>query len=221
MAKKKNEIKSEPVISSIPVPPSDSALVIDLPDGQKLLVGKIETGTVIEVATWRGTGRPDSRTNRLMLGMSNESEANQLAAKSDTESSQPRELNGIQKVLFVANNVFLTSKKYLLKVLSFIKAIFKGDVKSKLRSLPKIKVFDFPRNRVNEKSDHSEKSSFSALKIEDDFDVDFQRILDEVSQRKSSRPAEKSKTSSKKGEIGKSTAKNRPTGNKKVQKKVR
>jgi hypothetical protein len=33
-------------------------------------------GTVIEVATWRGTGRPDSRTNRLMLGMSSsESEA--------------------------------------------------------------------------------------------------------------------------------------------------
>jgi hypothetical protein len=28
-------------------------------------------GTVIEVATWRGTGRPDSRTNRMMLGMSN------------------------------------------------------------------------------------------------------------------------------------------------------
>ena len=48
MAKRKEEA-AEPVISSIPVPPSDSALVIDLPDGQKLLVGKIETGTVIEV----------------------------------------------------------------------------------------------------------------------------------------------------------------------------
>jgi hypothetical protein len=31
----------------------------------------MESGSVIEVATWRGTGRPDSRTNRLMLGMSN------------------------------------------------------------------------------------------------------------------------------------------------------
>jgi hypothetical protein len=57
-------------ISSIPVPPPDSALVIDLPEGQKLIVGKMEEGTVIEVATWRGTGRPDSRTNRLMLGVS-------------------------------------------------------------------------------------------------------------------------------------------------------
>lgn len=71
MAKKKNEALSAPVVSKIPVPVSDSALVIDLPDGQKLVVGKMTHGTVIEVATWRGTGRPDSRTNRMMLGMTN------------------------------------------------------------------------------------------------------------------------------------------------------
>jgi len=45
-------------------------LVIDLPDGQKLVVGELKPGLVIEVATWRGTGRPDSRTNRIMLGVS-------------------------------------------------------------------------------------------------------------------------------------------------------
>jgi hypothetical protein len=48
---------------------SETPLVIDLPDGQKLVIGKIALGSVIEVATWRGTGRPDSRTSRLMLGM--------------------------------------------------------------------------------------------------------------------------------------------------------
>jgi len=52
-----------------PVTP-DQPLVIDLPDGQKLVVGSMVAGSVIEVATWRGTGRPDSRTSRLMLGMS-------------------------------------------------------------------------------------------------------------------------------------------------------
>jgi hypothetical protein len=72
---RKNEAPPAPVVTSLPLPSSDSVLVIDLPDGQKLLVGKMSHGTVIEVATWRGTGRPDSRTNRLMLGMSsNESE---------------------------------------------------------------------------------------------------------------------------------------------------
>jgi hypothetical protein len=49
-------------------------LVIDLPEGQKLVVGKLEEGTVIEVASWRGTGRPDSRTSRLMLGLSQSAE---------------------------------------------------------------------------------------------------------------------------------------------------
>jgi len=73
---RKNEENPVPVVTSLPLPSSDSVLVIDLPDGQKLLVGKMNHGTVIEVATWRGTGRPDSRTNRLMLGMSSsESEA--------------------------------------------------------------------------------------------------------------------------------------------------
>lgn len=71
MAKKDVGKSDEPVITSLPLPSSDSVLVIDLPDGQKLLVGKMAPGSVIEVATWRGTGRPDSRTNRLMLGMSN------------------------------------------------------------------------------------------------------------------------------------------------------
>jgi hypothetical protein len=55
-------------------------LIVDLPDGQKLVVGDLDSGTVIEVATWRGTGRPDSRTNRLMLGVSN-NEAEGISSK--------------------------------------------------------------------------------------------------------------------------------------------
>ena len=68
----------EPVESSeLPLTSRESQppLVVDLPDGQKLVVGDLDPGTVIEVATWRGTGRPDSRTNRFMLGVStNEAE---------------------------------------------------------------------------------------------------------------------------------------------------
>lgn len=72
MAKKKQE-SNEPVISNIPIPASDNPMVIDLPDGQKIVLGKLSPGSVIEVATWRGTGRPDSRTNRFMLGVSDSS----------------------------------------------------------------------------------------------------------------------------------------------------
>lgn len=53
-------------------------LVVDLPEGQKLVVGKIEEGTVIEVASWRGTGRPDSRTSRLMLGLTRDDEDEEI-----------------------------------------------------------------------------------------------------------------------------------------------
>lgn len=68
MAKKKPD-NTEAKISTLPVELSDAPLVIDLPDGQKIILSKLQEGAVIEVATWHGTGRPDSRTNRFMLGM--------------------------------------------------------------------------------------------------------------------------------------------------------
>lgn len=71
MKKKSQPEQIEPKVLRLPSASSDSPLVIDLPDGQKLVVGNLPNGTVIEVATWRGTGRPDSRTNRMMLGVSN------------------------------------------------------------------------------------------------------------------------------------------------------
>lgn len=85
MAKKKQE-SNEPVISNIPIPTSDNPMVIDLPDGQKIVLGKLSAGTVIEVATWRGTGRPDSRTNRFMLGVSDSSSPAASAAAPQTSA---------------------------------------------------------------------------------------------------------------------------------------
>lgn len=85
----KKDAPQEPQIHRIALPVSDESLVIDLPDGQKLVVGKMATGSVIEVATWRGTGRPDSRTTRLMLGMSNAmatEQANTEAAQSSSDA---------------------------------------------------------------------------------------------------------------------------------------
>ena len=88
MAKKKIEEIPAPIVSPIPISATDSPLVIDLPDGQKLVVGQMPTGTVIEVATWRGTGRPDSRTSRLMLGMSSPEEAAKSANSEDAYSEK-------------------------------------------------------------------------------------------------------------------------------------
>lgn len=63
----------------------DPSLIVDLPDGQKLIVGELPEGTIIEVATWRGTGRPDSRANRLLLGVGS---ANSFG--SPPEESKPK-----------------------------------------------------------------------------------------------------------------------------------
>ncbi|CAB4773964.1 unannotated protein [freshwater metagenome] len=89
---KKRDVTSSPTVTNLPLPISETPLVIDLPDGQKLVIGKMSNGSIIEVATWRGTGRPDSRTNRLMLGMSS---ASSLAAP--TEASQVQATSSIKR----------------------------------------------------------------------------------------------------------------------------
>ena len=120
MAKKETQ-KTEPQISNIPLPISDVPLVIDLPDGQKLVIGKMTEGAVIEVATWRGTGRPDSRTNRLMLGMSSTNSVSEEKPSTESSASE-KKIAGI-KVPKIGFN---------LKLPKF------GDI-----NLPKIKDFTF------------------------------------------------------------------------------
>jgi hypothetical protein len=94
--------KVAPKVSKLPLPISDSPLVIDLPDGQKIVVGKMTQGSVIEVATWRGVGRPDSRTSRLMLGMGNgnvnedsDEEAQQSGPANPPVSRKPQGFAGV------------------------------------------------------------------------------------------------------------------------------
>jgi hypothetical protein len=88
MSKQEKQVPAKPKVTQIPLPISESALVIDLPDGQKLVVGKMTHGTVIDVATWRGTGRPDSRTNRMMLGMSNTEIETQIEEEEERQATQ-------------------------------------------------------------------------------------------------------------------------------------
>jgi hypothetical protein len=179
MAKKKDIQPAQPVISSLPLPATDNPLVIDLPDGQKLVVGKMETGTVIEVATWRGTGRPDSRTSRLMLGMSSSSEAQQ-STNSDQNSSNGGQ--GQEK-----SNKYVRSLKALLaKATEFLgfsssnkvsnSTVSSEEKNSKRRIGRGLKLnIKTPRPRMNLKG-----------KKKDDLeDPDFQNWLDSISKKNS------------------------------------
>jgi hypothetical protein len=84
-----------------PITDTQPPLVIDLPEGQKMVIGKLDPDAVIEVATWRGTGRPDSRTNRLMLGVSNHSTKpleTRIEQISTTQSIDAEEITSIEKI---------------------------------------------------------------------------------------------------------------------------
>jgi hypothetical protein len=121
MAEKKKAIPNKPIVSRVPLPASDSALVIDLPDGQKLVIGKMTQGSVIEVATWRGTGRPDSRTSRLMLGMSvndtNEPASTQTAGYAQVPATPPEKLPPVQQVISVVLSALKSFADVALKSL--------------------------------------------------------------------------------------------------------
>ena len=123
MARKREEAAA-PVVTSLPLPSSDSVLVIDLPDGQKLLGGKMSHGTVIEVATWRGTGRPDSRTNRLMLGMSSSDADAQLSAP-ESEENMVVDRRSVKYWIWLALHLTRKAREILIRISSKVQALFK------------------------------------------------------------------------------------------------
>jgi hypothetical protein len=139
-----------PKVSKLPLPATDSPLVIDLPDGQKLVIGRMSQGSVIEVATWRGTGRPDSRTSRLMLGVSSNAPKD---AMDDNDSESPETDKPVAPESGVERYVFLT-QQFLYKIWTAIKPQLKkaGPLAKRLitllqsRGLPKIKLSRNPKS---------------------------------------------------------------------------
>jgi hypothetical protein len=129
--KKVVEPQGKPVVSHIPIPVSDTALVIDLPDGQKLVVGNMTHGTVIEVATWRGTGRPDSRTNRMMLGMTNAELEETLKEENAEPTKVEASLTMAQKIL----NPIVVGFKWLFNFKDY-------DIKGVAKNLKSLRTSD-------------------------------------------------------------------------------
>ena len=184
MAKKKIEPTPAPVITSLPMASADSPLVIDLPDGQKLVVGTMAAGTVIEVATWRGTGRPDSRTSRLMLGMSTNDAPSQTSSTNDSpaQESSHKQLPK-NKYLAIAMGL-LNSSLFALK-----KFMAGGPKKPKAGSKP---IEDLeqattssrkPKFKFSLKKAASPLNKISSKKSEDLADKEFQTWLDSISKK--------------------------------------
>jgi hypothetical protein len=151
-AKNKNLPAGKPKVTQLPIPVSETPLVIDLPDGQKLVIGKIATGSVIEVATWRGTGRPDSRTSRLMLGMAsgavNSNSPDADAFEADESTAAPaRNWGRISPVVILIRKIVVT-----------LASLFRKVPWSKIwRSIIQVRnlIIENVKNKINVKRDSS------------------------------------------------------------------
>jgi len=160
MAKKKAEPQAPAKVSQLPLPISDSPLVIDLPDGQKLVIGKMAEGSVIEVATWRGTGRPDSRTSRLMLGMSPGNLSQDASETTGYAGGQKeKKPEGFAKYLDIAKNLSKTTLKLIMKLpVGKLKNVKLGKVNLPKRG-PKQPKQIAPSSSVSTTSSSSESKS--------------------------------------------------------------
>lgn len=155
---RKNEETTAPVVTSLPLPSSDSVLVIDLPDGQKLLVGKMSHGTVIEVATWRGTGRPDSRTNRLMLGMSSSDTEGSVNA-SESEEEMVVDKRSVKYWIWFSLQIYRKLKDTVKTLSLKVKALIAGKSEGKKSSNPVEAIEDDVQAWLdNIKSNNSKKT---------------------------------------------------------------
>lgn len=192
MAKNQNP-EPKPRVSKLPLPATDSPLVIDLPDGQKIVIGKMTNGSVIEVATWRGVGRPDSRTSRLMLGVGN-GEVEEVSP--ETNSGQAENAltkpDGFAQILYFANKLLnLLRKKVLNEIPRFLEKF-----KSKIKSRP-----DRSKSQSSSVSPRIE-----VAKKDTSVDPEVQEWLDRITQsatersKKSSTKTGKSSTKSQKSE---------------------
>jgi hypothetical protein len=120
---KKNPENNKASVSKLPVELSDAPLVIDLPDGQKIILSKLQEGAVIEVATWHGTGRPDSRTNRFMLGMTTGQTADTPTNSSPSVDSKPKPLGKSgQAAMGKLDGLMKTAKSFISNASQPLKA---------------------------------------------------------------------------------------------------
>lgn len=61
-------------------------LTIDLPHNQKLTIGQLKPDTIVEIATWKGSGAPDENSVRMLIGASLQN-GSELAAENEAAAA--------------------------------------------------------------------------------------------------------------------------------------
>lgn len=195
---KRQQAPIAPAVSTLPLADQESPLVIDLPDGQKLVVGNIAHGTVIEVATWRGTGRPDSRTSRLMLGVSSASAVVQSQEQvsssqnsTSTDGPEQKKVNPVKR--FLSSLVTTSPVKKKSKAIDEIDQLLQDEVSIS----PQVQT------------SRSEKTSRVSEAFSDSNDI--QSWLDDLMKDSSHEVSKRSSSSTESGKLGPESMKLRQT----------
>ena len=67
-----------------PAPLEGYAATVELPEGHHVTIGELTPGTIVEVATWDGTGKPDETTKRFLIS----ADGNGLTRRTGVDQSQ-------------------------------------------------------------------------------------------------------------------------------------
>jgi hypothetical protein len=70
-----------------PAPLEGYAATVELPEGHHVTIGELTPGTIVEVATWNGTGKPDESTKRFLIS----ADGNGLTRRQGVEQNQIEE----------------------------------------------------------------------------------------------------------------------------------
>jgi hypothetical protein len=82
---------------------SPSEIEITLPEGQKLTIRSLDPGSVVEVASWRGTGKPDEAAIRMLFGASGpDTEPNDVIASGSREAPESVKGDGANEIAHVS-----------------------------------------------------------------------------------------------------------------------
>ena len=98
----------------------DDHIVVDLPDGQKIILGSVAPGTVIEIAAWRGVDRPDSRTTRIVLGVANNPSLQEGPVMTNSASPSRRSSRAWIWILSVVAVIAVAALGLMLSPLKFV-----------------------------------------------------------------------------------------------------
>jgi hypothetical protein len=67
-----------------PAPLEGYAATVELPEGHHVTIGELTPGTIVEVATWDGTGKPDETTKRFLIS----ADGNGLTRRTGVDQNQ-------------------------------------------------------------------------------------------------------------------------------------